>query len=85
MWTGRIESWRVQATAFIMRIKSRFTCCMANKTSKVTQYGIQMDQRIAAMRARLTQRLESVSIFKSTTALTVKNTQLRLNLYSAKL
>jgi len=61
MWTGRIESWRVQATAFIMRIKSRFTCCMANKTSKVTQYGIQMDQRIAAMRARLTQRLESAA------------------------
>jgi len=59
MWSQRIESWRVQARAFIMRIKSRFDCCMANKKSKVTQYTINMDQRIAAMRARLTQRLES--------------------------
>merc|ERR1739838_1198036 len=50
---NRISCWHSSAKAYVMRVKSQFDCCVANKNSKTCTYTSNLKAKIAAQKLQL--------------------------------
>merc|ERR1739838_1147265 len=58
---NRISSWHSTAKAYVMRVKSQFDCCVANKKTKTCTYTSNLVAKIAAQKLQLENRLKCMA------------------------
>merc|ERR1739838_45814 len=58
---NRISCWHSSAKAYVMRVKSQFDCCVANKNSKTCTYTSNLKAKNAAQKLQLQNRLKCMA------------------------